>query len=168
MRTAFNLLGPLTNPAGATSQVIGAPSVREAALMAETLAQLGTGRAFVVHASDGLDEITTTGPTFNFEVRGSVVARGTLTPADFGIEPVPVGSLRGGDAASNCEIARLVLQGLAGPHRDIVLVNAAAALVAAGSSVDFRAAMSAAAHSIDSGSAWRKVEDLARLSNGSR
>ena len=110
MRTVFNLLGPLTNPAGATRQLIGAPSTHAAELMANALAGLGPERAFVVHG-DGLDEVTTTGATLVFEVAGAEVRSFEWTPADFGVQPADIGDLRGGDRARNSEIARAVLQG---------------------------------------------------------
>ncbi len=161
MRTAFNLLGPLTNPAGATRQLIGAPSPAAAELMAQVSASLALARALVVHGSDGLDEITTTGPTLAFEVRSGAITRHTLTPDDFGVPPASLDALRGGDSARNAEIIRAILGGAGGPQRDIVLVNAAAALVTAGKAAGFREAMRLAADSIDSGAALRKLEDLA-------
>jgi len=130
MRTVFNLLGPLANPAGATVQLVGAPSAHAAELMAGALAQLGLERGFVVHGSDGLDEVTTTGPTLAFEIRGGKVERRTLTPEDFGVERADAAALKGADKERNIAIARAVLGGTAGPQRDIVLVNASAALVA--------------------------------------
>src|ERR1039458_9771825 len=133
MRTFFNLLGPLTNPAGATSQIAGAPSEKAAGLIAAALASLGLERGFVVHGSDGLDEITTTGSTLAFEIREGRVERRTLEPEDFAIHRAAAAAdLKGGDHARNFEIAQAVLGGERGPRRDIVLVNSAAALVAAG------------------------------------
>src|SRR5437773_11743993 len=129
MRTVFNLLGPLTNPAGATAQLVGAPSEHAAELMAGALAQLGLVRGFVVHGSDGLDEITTTGPTSAFEINGGKVQRRTFMPEDFGAERVDATALKGGNRATNVAIAYAVLSGVQGPQREIVLVNAAAALV---------------------------------------
>ena len=164
MRTVFNLLGPLTNPAGATRQLIGAPSERAAQLMAEALAGLGPERAFVVHGSDGLDEVTTTGPTTVFEVCGDRVHRHTWMPADFGVERSSAGDLKGGDRHVNCRIACAILQGTKGPQRDIVLVNAAAALLAAGHARELKDGVRAAAASIDSGAAWSRVEALRRFS----
>ncbi len=163
MRTVFNLLGPLTNPAGATAQLVGAPSEHAAELMAGALAQLGLTRGFAVHGSDGLDEITTTGPTSAFEIGGGKVQRKTFVPEDFGVERVDGKALKGGDREANAAIARAVLGGVRGPQREIVLVNAAAALVVAGNSADFRQAMEIARTSIDSGAARKKVEDLARF-----
>jgi anthranilate phosphoribosyltransferase len=164
MRTVFNLLGPLTNPAGARRQLIGAPSVAAAELMARALAGLGPERAFVVHGSDGLDEITTTGATIVFEICGSIVRRIEWTPGDFGIEPARIEELRGGDREINHRIAQEILAGESGPRRDIVLVNAAAALLASGIAQDLRQGMKIAAESIDSGAALAKVQKLADYS----
>ena len=166
MRTVFNLLGPLTNPAGATAQLLGAHSAAAAELMAGALAALGLERGFVVHGSDGMDEITTTGPTLVFEVRGGIVERRTLTPEDFGVRVVEAHELLGGESAQNAAIAREILEGARGPRRDIVLVNAAAALVACGRANGFREGMEAAAAAIDSGAALGKVEELARFTAG--
>jgi anthranilate phosphoribosyltransferase len=163
-RTVFNLLGPLTNPAGATRQLIGAPSAQAAELMANALAGLGPERAFIVHGSDGLDEVTTTGSTLVFEVTGSRVRSFTWTPADFGIPQTNPEALHGGDRACNAAIATAILQGQPGAQRDIVLVNSAAALVAAGACVDLREAMDRAAQSIDSGAARTKLRRLVEFS----
>jgi anthranilate phosphoribosyltransferase len=163
MRTVFNLLGPLTNPAGANAQLVGAPSANAAELMAGALAALGLHRGFVVHGSDGLDEITTTGPTLAFEIRQGIVERRDLDPADFGVPRAPIADLKGGDKEANCTIARTILEGAHGPHRDIVLVNSAAALVAAGKAEDFREGMTLASESIDSGAAKNKVRALAEF-----
>ncbi len=163
MRTVFNLLGPLTNPAGATRQLIGAPSAHTAELLANALAGLGPERAFVVHG-DGLDEVTTTGTTLVFEITGSDVRSFHWTPADFGVAQASIEGLRGGDRARNSEIATAVLKGEAGPQRDIVLVNSAAALIVAGIADSPLAAMERAAHSIDSGAAWTKLRKLVDFS----
>jgi len=161
MRTVFNLLGPLTNPAGATRQLTGAPSPSAAELMATVLASLGTERAFVVHGADGMDEITTTGPTLALEVVSGEIIRHRLTPDDFGVPAARLEELRGGDGAENAQITRRILGGEKGPKRDIVLVNTAAALVAAGLADDFREGVAMAADSIDSGAALAKLEQLA-------
>jgi anthranilate phosphoribosyltransferase len=160
-RTVFNLLGPLTNPAGAGAQLTGAPSPEAAALIAEALAALGLPRGFVAHGSDGLDEITTTGPTLAFEIRDGAVTRRELTPEDFGVARARIEDLRGGDREVNCEIVLSILGGAAGAQRDIVLVNAAAALVAAGMARDFREGVALSAESIDSGAALGKLRALA-------
>jgi len=164
MRTVFNLLGPLTNPAGATRQLIGAPSPQAALLMAQALAGLEPEKAFVVHGSDGLDEVTTTGSTIVFEVKRSEVTSLSWSPSDFGVPHANASDLRGGDRAFNCQIALAVLQGEPGPRRDIVLVNAAAALLAAGLATDLSTGMRLAAHSIDTGAARKRVEQLAEFS----
>jgi len=162
LRTAFNLLGPLTNPAGATAQLVGAPSEKAAELLARALAALGLKRGFVVHGSDGLDEITTTGATLAFEVRDGGVERRTIEPADFGMRTAASDELRGGGKVRNCEIARAVLQGERGAPRDIVIANASAALVAAGRVETFLEGAAIAAVSIDSGAALGKVKALVR------
>jgi anthranilate phosphoribosyltransferase len=165
IRTVFNLLGPLTNPAGANAQLIGAPSPEAAALMSEALAALGIARAFVVHGSDGLDEITTTGPTLAFDICQGNVTRRTLGPEDFGVPQATLADLQGGEAEMNCEIARAILKGARGPKRDIVLVNSSAALVAAGTARGFEEGVALAAESLDSGAAMAKLVALARFSS---
>jgi len=163
MRTVFNLLGPLTNPAGANAQLAGAPSAHAAELMAGALAQLGLRRGFVVHGADGLDEITTTGPTLLYEIRDGKVQRRELEPADFGIRLAAIADLAGGDRNRNLEIARAVLAGERGPARDIVLANAAAALVVAGKTDTFLEGVAIAVVSLDSGAARAKVAALAQF-----
>lgn len=161
MRTVFNLLGPLTNPSGANSQLAGAPSENAAALIAGALATLGLSHGFVVHGCDGLDEITTTGPTLAWEVRDGSAVKRQLEPADFGVQLAKPADLQGGDKARNLEIAAAVLDGAHGPQRDIVLVNSAAALVAAGQAETFLEGMALGMVSIDSGAAKAKVQALA-------
>jgi anthranilate phosphoribosyltransferase len=168
MRTVFNLLGPLTNPAGASAQLAGAPSPHFAELIAGALAALGLPRGFVVHGSDGLDEITTTGPTLAFEIRQGQVTRQTLTPADFGVPASNPDDLKGGDTQANCAIARAILEGERGPQRDIVLVNAAAALVAVGRAHDFLEGVLLAEAAIDSGAALGKAKALANFTSPPR
>lgn len=165
MRTAFNLLGPLTNPAGATAQLVGAPSEAAAELMAGALAELGLERGFVVHGSDGLDEITTTGATLAFEVIAGRVERRSLLPGMFGVSLSRLEDLRGGDIAANRDIALGILAGEKGARRDIVLVNASAALVAAGSAASFEEGATIAAESIDTGAARDKLDRLVRFRN---
>ena len=136
MRTVFNLLGPLANPARAQTQVIGAPSVEFAEIMAEALAELGTGHSYVVHGvlagGGGLDEVSTTGSTEVYEVWTGRVEKSVWMPEDFGVPKVALDALAGGDAAENARIAVELLGGMKGPRRDIVLVNAAAGLMAGG------------------------------------
>jgi anthranilate phosphoribosyltransferase len=164
LRTVFNLLGPLANPARATRQLIGAPTKEAARLMAEALAELGAASAFVVHGEmpdhAGLDEISISGPTDAWRVSGNCIETYRWTPSDFGVAVAPPEALRGGDAAVNAHIAREILSGERGPRRDIVLVNAAVGLVAAGIARDFQTAMEAAADSIDSGRACAKLQAL--------
>ena len=159
-RTVFNLLGPLVNPAAAQTQVIGAPSRGTAKLMAEALAELGTRRSFVVHGQDSLDEITTTAPTDVYEVTAKGVFEHVWKPSDFGVDTAQPISLKGGDCSRNAQMMLEILSGCSGPPRDIVLVNAAAALLAAGLADDLRAGMELAARSLDSGAAMSKLELL--------
>jgi anthranilate phosphoribosyltransferase len=160
MRTVFNLLGPLCNPARAQTQLIGAPSPEAAHLMAEALAELGTGRSFVVHGHDGLDEITTTGPTDVYEVTTGSVVKHLWTPADFGLPRATARSLLGGDPARNAQIALEILSGVEGPQRDIVVANAAAGLLAARLAQTLHLGVSLAEQAIDSGAARAKLDLL--------
>lgn len=164
MRTVFNLLGPLANPARAQAQVIGVPSVEAAELVAKALQTLGARRVFVVHGHGGLDEISTTGPTDVFEVAGGTIQPHVWTPKDFGVPQAELSDLIGGDATYNASILRDVLEGQkgakAGARRDIVVVNAAAGLVAAGLAKDLLEGVAAAEKSIDSGAAFEKLEML--------
>jgi anthranilate phosphoribosyltransferase len=162
IRTVFNLLGPLANPARAQSQLIGAPSRDAAKLMAEALAVLGTGHAFVVHGHNGLDEISIAGPTDVYEVWTGRVEKHVWTPKDFGVAEASLTELAGGDAAQNARIAIEILEGASGPRRDIVLMNAAAGLVAGGLAEDLLRAMRMAAESIDSGAARDRLTRLQR------
>lgn len=159
-RTVFNLLGPLTNPVRARVQLIGAFSVRAAEMLAQASARLGIERAFVVHGTDGLDEITITGPTTVFQLEEGRVQKGRWTPADFGMEPASLEDLKGGDPETNASIVRSVLEGEPGPRRNIVIANAAAALLVAGRASDLKSAVSLAADSIDAGNARRKLEQV--------
>jgi anthranilate phosphoribosyltransferase len=165
MRTVFNLLGPLTNPAGASAQVIGAPSPESAELIATALASLGSDHAFAVHGFDGLDEVSTTGPTLVYEVVRGAVRKHVWTPKDFGVRQALLSDLEGGDRERNAGIARAVLGGAPGPQRDIVVVNAAVALVAAGCAESLRDAVRRAAESIDSGAAKSALDRLATFSS---
>lgn len=161
LQTVFNLLGPLTNPAGASAQVVGVYSPELAEKLAEALSMLGTHRAFVVHGLDGLDEITITGPTRVAEVREGQVRTYEITPEEFGMPRAPLSDLAGGaDAAENAAIVRNILSGEKSAKRDVVLVNAAAAIVAAGRTAHFADAARVAAESIDSGAATKKLEAL--------
>jgi anthranilate phosphoribosyltransferase len=164
IRTVFNMLGPLTNPAGANAQVIGVYSAALTEPLARALAELGTLRAFVVHGDDGLDEISNTGPSHISEVHEGVVRSSTVRPEDFGLPRASLHDLRGGDREENAAIVRQVLAAEAGPRRDIVLMNAAAALVVGGKAHDFKEGVTLAAQSIDSGAAAAKLAGLITLS----
>src|SRR5713226_5349394 len=165
VRTVFNLLGPLTNPAGAQSQVLGVFSEDVLDLVAATLAELGVERAFVVHGAGGLDEISLAGETTVAEVRGGAVQRFTVTPEEFGVARAPLESIRGGTATENAALIERILEGEAGPARDVVVVNAAAALVAAGVAANFREAAGLASFVISSGAAREKLASLAAFTS---
>jgi anthranilate phosphoribosyltransferase len=173
MRTVFNLLGPLTNPAGASAQVVGVYDESYTELLARALGELGVKRAFVVHGADGLDEISISGETYVAELRDGVVRSFTLTPEDFGLHRAPLEEIRGGDAPHNAEIihkilGRSMLYREHGPHREIVLANASAALVAAGRTTDFLDGVHLATKSIDSGAAREKLEALVAFSQAEK
>ncbi len=159
-RTAFNYLGPLTNPARAEMQVCGTWSDEAAGKIAGAMALLGLERGFVVHGSDGLGEVTITGPSAVFSVRGGVVERMVVTPEDFGFERRPGSAIPGGDAECNRKIAEAILAGERGAPRDIVLINSALALIAADKAPRFREAVALAAESVDSGAARAKLDQL--------
>jgi anthranilate phosphoribosyltransferase len=165
MRTVFNLLGPLTNPAGASAQVVGVYSETLVEKLAEALRLLGAERALVVHGRDGLDEITITGPTLVAEVRDGKVRTYEVTPEQFGFRRATLADISGGDAAENAAIIEEVLSGKKSARRDVVLLNAAAALVAAGRADSIGDAIEAAAVSIDSGKAAEKLEALIRFTH---
>ncbi len=165
-RTVFNLLGPLTNPAEASAQVVGVYDAGVTELMAQALGELGVKRAFVVHGADGLDEISISGETHVSELRDGTVRNYMLTPEDFGVRRAPLEAIRGGDGKQNAEIIQRIFGGGEDtPHRDIVLVNASAALVAAGRAANFVEGVQLAAESIDSGAARGKLEKLIAFSN---
>lgn len=164
MRTVFNMLGPLSNPAGASIQVTGVYEDRIVRLAARVLANLGVHRALVVHGSDGMDEITLTGPTRFAEVWDGATRQGKLSPQDFGLELASPDSLAGGDAAENAQILNAVLGGQRGPARDVVVLNAGAALCIAGHADGWSEGAARAADSIDSGAAARKLAALAEFS----
>lgn len=160
MRTMFNLLGPLTNPARASGQVVGVYSLDLVEKLAEALSMFGLRRALVVHGLDGLDEITITGPTRIAEAREGSVRSYEVEPEELGMRRARLEEISGGDAKQNAAIIRAVLGGEKSPRRDVVVLNAAAALVAAGRADDVAAAIPLAAKSIDSGAAQQKLEAL--------
>jgi anthranilate phosphoribosyltransferase len=164
VRTAFNLLGPLTNPAGASHQLVGVPRPEFTELMARSLLLLGSKRAWVVHGADGIDEISTTGYTKISECRDGSVNTFYLHPGDVGLPKAPPSSIRGGSAAENAQIIRAVLAGQRGPARDIVVMNAGAALLVAGKANALADGMALAAASIDRGDAARVLDHLVALS----
>jgi anthranilate phosphoribosyltransferase len=168
-RTVFNLLGPLTNPAGASAQVAGVYRADYTELMARALGDLGVERAFVVHGADGLDEISIGGETGVAELRDGAVRSYTVVPEDFGLRRTPLEAILGGDANQNAQIILKVLGRSSlghehGPHRDIVLANAAAALVASGRATDWLDGVRLATESIDSGAASKRLEALVAFS----
>lgn len=160
IRTLFNLLGPVTNPARASAQVIGVYDAALTEIVARVLNHLGCHRAFVVHGMDGLDEISTLGETKVSEVYGGEVQTYFIQPADLGVPKATLVDLKGGDPATNADIIRRILQGAKGPPRDIVLVNAGAAIVAGEGAQTLREGITAAELSIESGSAWEKLEKM--------
>lgn len=169
LHTTFNLLGPLTNPAGAPCQIIGVWHESLLEPIAYALLQLGTRRAWVVHGSDGLDEITTSGPSEIAQVANGSVGRFTITPEDFGLaRQENLQQLRGGDASANAELIKTVLRNESGTRieaaRDLVIANAAAAIFVAGAAQDFSSAAAVAANSLKSGAALKKLEALRRAS----
>jgi len=173
VRTVFNLLGPLTNPAGASAQVMGVYAAHAVPLVAEAMALLKTRHAFVVHGTTdpdadgtirGLDEISISGPTDIAEVHNGIVTLSTLTPEDAGLTRAPMETLAGGDAATNAAILTAVFSGESGPRRDIVLLNAAAVLVAADLAPDIPTGVALAARTIDSGAVTELVAALSRKS----
>lgn len=166
LRTVFNLLGPLTNPARASAQVVGVYSAELVEKLAEALSMLGLHRALVVHGHDGLDEITITTSTRIAEVREGVVRSYEITPEEFNFKRAAIEDISGGDAPENARLIRDILKGESSPRRDIVLLNAAAALVAASRANHLREALPLAAQSIDSGAAIAKLEALVRFTNG--
>ena len=164
VRTAFNLLGPLTNPAGATRQLVGVSRPEFTELLARALLLLGTTRAWVVHGADGIDELTTTGYTKISECRDGMVNTFYLHPSDVGLPKAPAGALAGGDAAANSAIIRSILDGRHGPARDVVLLNAGAALFIAGAAKSVEEGIALAARAIDAGDAKRTLDRLIALS----
>jgi len=165
IRTIFNLLGPLTNPAGANTQVIGVYAAPLTEMLAEALRALGSERALVVHGSDGLDEISISAESKVTELTNGELRTYTVTPEDFGLRRAPLEAIRGGDARQNSAMILEVLSGVCGPRRDIVLLNAAAALVASSRVSDFTEGVRRAAEAIDSGRAMTKLERLIEFTN---
>jgi len=167
-KSVFNLLGPLTNPLHASIQLVGVYDASRTEMMARALGAVGTERAFVVTGSDGIDEVTLSGPTRLSSNEGGEVRTREVTPEEFGLGRASLEELRGGDAGTNARLLRSVLEGQHGPHRDVVLANAAAGLVLAGKARGFIEGVAKAAQVIDSGSAFQKLKSLADFTQRSR
>jgi anthranilate phosphoribosyltransferase len=163
IRTVFNILGPLINPAGADYQIIGVFDAALTEKVARVLVNLGMERAMVVHGSDGLDEITLTGPTKVSEIQNSWIKNYDFDPTEYGFSICSSEDLKGGDLKTNCKITLDILKGKKGPKRDIVVINAAAAIYVARKAENFKEAVKLAEHSIDQGTAMKKLQDLIRL-----
>lgn len=163
-RTVFNVLGPLTNPAGARAQVVGVYAAELAPRVAGVLSLLGTGRALVVHGAGGIDELSPAGPNLVYDVADGHVRRTEVDPLDLGVPRCPPEALRGGTPEENALAIRAIFQGTPGPKRDAVLLNAAAALVVAGLGRDLREGLALAAEAVDSGAAGARLEALVRFS----
>jgi anthranilate phosphoribosyltransferase len=165
IRTVFNILGPLCNPAGATRQVLGVADESLGEKMAQVLARLGCERAIIVHGEDGLDELSPAGPSRVWEIRGSAIERYRVSPADAGLPSHPLSSVGGGTPEDNARMLRSVLGGEAGALRDFTLLNAAAGLLAFGLAGDFADGVAMAADAIDNGAANKKLDRFIEVSN---
>ena len=163
-RTVFNVLGPLTNPAGARAQIVGVYSADLVRTIAEVLAQLGARRAFVVHGAGGIDELSPCGPNHVYEVRDGRVAERTIDPAEVGVEPCSPEELRGGSPAENAQAIRDVFAGARGAAREAILLNAAGAIAAAGHAEDLRDGLELARRAVDSGAAAERLDQLVAFS----
>ncbi len=162
--TIFNFLGPLTNPAGATRQALGVSDPKMVEPMVEALGRLGSRRVIAFHGDKGLDELSTSGPSDVYELNEGKTSRWTIDPTDYGFEHAPLDAVAGGEAADNAAAIREVLGGTSGPKRDIVVLNAAAGLLAAGRAPDMDKAVALAADAIDSGAATRSLDSLIEAS----
>ena len=165
IRTIFNMLGPLTNPAGATAQLLGVYEPKLTEMFADVLKNMGTKRAFVVHGLDGLDEVTITGETRVAELKDGIIRTYNINPMDYFDRIDPLDAIRGGDPAMNAEISRDVLSGKNGACRNVVLINAALAIVAGEKADNIKEGLKIAADCIDSGAAVKKLQSLIELSN---
>jgi anthranilate phosphoribosyltransferase len=164
VRTVFNILGPLANPAAACFHVVGVSSPEIMELMAHALHGLGLKHGFVVHGANGMDEVSISSRTYVVEIRDDEVRNFVMSPEDFGIATARIDAILGGDAAENAKIIEAVFRGERGPRRDVVLMNAAPALVAAGAAPSWKEGIRLAGESIDSGAALRKLEELREFS----
>ncbi len=168
LRTAFNLLGPLTNPAAPTRQIVGVPRPELTELVARALLMLGSERVWVVHGADGLDEISTTGYTKVSEGRDGTVRTFHVHPGDFGLKKATLAAIAGGDARTNARILQQMLHGQAGPVRDIVLLNAGAGVFVSGRAASVREGIALAGAAVDSGKAWGALEALVAVTTEDR
>ncbi|MGH7411861.1 MAG: anthranilate phosphoribosyltransferase, partial [Candidatus Methylomirabilis sp.] len=164
IRTVFNILGPLTNPAGASAQIMGVYQEGLTEVLARVLHELGSRRAYVVHGLDGLDEVSPSAETAVSEVRAGQVRTYRVSPEDFGLKRARLSDLQGGNAAENAQIIRRILGGEEGPKRDVVLMNASLAIAAGGKASDLREGVKLAAQAIDSGAAMEKLRGLVEFS----
>jgi anthranilate phosphoribosyltransferase len=160
VRTVFNILGPLANPAAACFQVVGVSSPEIMELMANTLQGLGVKHAFVVHGANGMDEVSISSRTFVVEINGGEIRQFIMTPEDFGLSSAKIEMILGGDGLENANIIEGVFRGERGARRDVVLLNAAPAIVAAGAAATWKEGIRLAAESIDSGTALKKLQEL--------
>ena len=165
IRTIFNMLGPLTNPASADAQIIGVYSAHLTELLAAVLCELGSRRALVAHGSDGMDEVSISGETKITELNEGKIRTYTIRPEEFGIERASLKEIQGGDALRNSDIIRAILKGERGPRRDIVALNASAALLAGSLVGDLKEGIELASKSIDSGAADDKLKRLIEFTN---
>jgi anthranilate phosphoribosyltransferase len=165
IRTIFNLLGPISNPAGVTRQVVGVFSLEWVEPIAHVLKNLGAAHVWVVHGHDGLDELTTTGATTVAELKDGRITMFEVTPADAGLPPAKLSDLKGGDAATNAAAIRELLSGRKGPFRDIVLLNTAAALIVGGKATSLTDGVALATHAIESGAARAALQRLVDVTN---
>ena len=164
IRTVFNILGPLTNPAGASAQIMGVYQENLTEVLARVLNELGSRRAYVVHGLDGLDEVSPSAESQVSEVKGGQVHTYRVSPEEFGLKRARLSDLQGGNAAENAQIITRILGGEAGPKRDVVVMNASLAIAAGGKANNFREGVKLAAHSIDSGAAMEKLNGLVEFS----
>ncbi len=163
VRTVFNILGPLTNPAGAQAQVLGVANTNAGAKLASVLRRLGTRRALVVHGEDGVDELSLSGPSTVWDVRNGSITQMALCPEDVGLTRSPLATIRGGTPQENAAALRRVLGGERGPLRDVIVLNAAAALVAADIAGTFQSGVHLAEKAIDSGAALKGLDEFVRF-----
>jgi len=168
VRTIFNILGPLSNPAGVKRQFTGVYARQWVEPLAQVLKNLGSEACWIVHGEDGLDELTTTGSSFVAELKDGKISTFTVSPADAGLPIAKAEDLKGGSPEVNAQAIRDLLTGKTGAYRDIVLFNAAAALIVAGKASDLKVGVEMAAQAIDSGAAARALETLVAITNGGK